>query len=106
MSEDLILRKMMMIVASEKGQPITREGEHPPCFESLAQWRTWLEAVDPEMGSPPPPRRGWPGEPNYCRDCTREHKQRMCAEFRCLFPSTKFIEVGESPDDKETVGVS
>lgn len=105
MSEDLILRKMMMIVAGEKDRPITHQGEHPPCFETLAQWRAWLEAVDPDMGSPPPPRKDWPGEPNYCRDCTIEHKRRMCQEYRCLFPGTRFIEVGDSPDDKEIVGV-
>ena len=103
---DLILRKMHMIAFDEEGGPITKPGEHPPCFESLQQWRAWLEAVDPEMGSPPPPRKDWPGEPNYCRDCTIEHKRQMCAEHRCLFPDIKFIEVGENAEDKEVVGVS
>ena len=102
---DPIMRKMQMIVFDEDG-PITLAGEHPPCFESQQQWHSWLEAVDPELGSPPPPRKDWPSEPNYCRDCTLQNKLEMCKQGRCLFPDIKFIEVGDHAEDKEIVGVS
>ena len=102
----LIMRKMELIVESNpEVAKITGPGEHPPCFESLEQYHKWLEAVDPELGSPPPLRKDWPKEPNYCRDCNAAGRNEMRKQGRCLFPSTVFIEVGEG-DDIEVVGTS
>lgn len=101
------MRKMELIVEGrEKSEPITAgTGLYPPCFESKRQYDDWLNAADPELGSQPPARRDWPKEPNYCRDCTREHRNEMRTAGRCLFPDTVFIEVGDE-DDVEIVGTS
>lgn len=102
----LIMRKMELIVeGGERAEAITTEGTYPPCFESMLQYRAWLEAADPELGSQPPARKDWPKEPNYCRDCTREHRNEMRTAGRCLFPDTVFIEIGEN-DDVETIGTT
>jgi len=102
-----IMRKLVLLVeGKQKTAAITiSTTQHPPCFESKVQYENWLEAVDPEMGSPPPARRDWPKEPNYCRDCNNDQRLRMCGELKCLFPDTKFIIVGTG-DDREVVGVS
>lgn len=102
-----IMRKLQLIVFKrQKIEAITIDtAQYPPCFESKEQYENWLDAVDPEMGSPPPARRDWPLEPNYCRDCNNDQRLRMCGELRCLFPDTKFITVGED-EDEEVVGVS
>jgi hypothetical protein len=99
----VIMRKLELIIDGREDQPITPYGQCPPCFESVAQFRSWIEASDPELGAAPPLRRDWPSEPNYCRDCTKEHRNEMRANGRCLFPRTRFIEVG-SGEDAEVVG--
>lgn len=103
----LILRKLELIVEGrEKREAITVGArEYPPCFESLMQYRAWLEAADPDIGSQPPSRRDWPLEPNYCRDCNPDWRNEMRNTGRCLFPDTVFIEVGDD-DDAEIVGTT
>ncbi len=102
-----IFRKLELIAYGlQKKEAITvNTTQHPPCFESKQQYESWLDAVDPEMGSQPPARRDWPMEPNYCRDCNKEQRMRMSSEMRCLFPSTVFITVGRG-EDEEIVGTS
>lgn len=103
---DLIQVKLNLIVrGEEKLKRITGPGEHPPCFESLYQYRQWQKASERMEGSPPPCRRDWPKEPNYCRDCSAPFRNEMRQAGRCLFPDTVFIEVGEG-EDKEIVGTS
>lgn len=99
----LVMRKLELIVDGKEDQPITREGEHPPCFQSTEQYNAWIDASDPELGACPPPRNEWPAEPNYCRDCTKEGRNEMRDMGRCLFPRTRFITVGTG-DDSEVVG--
>lgn len=102
----LIERKMEMIAFGEEGKgPITKHDEYPPCFEGRRQYEEWLEACSDPDGSPPPPRKDWPAEPNYCRDCNRPFQMQMVSRGRCLFPGTRFETIGEG-DDEETVGIS
>ncbi len=102
-----IARKLELIVEGrEKDEAITvGSGLVPPCFDSKRQYRDWLIAADPEMGSQPPARRDWPHEPNYCRDCNREDRNKMRQAGRCLFPDTIFVVVG-SGEDEETIGTN
>lgn len=103
---DLMMVKLELIVAGKaKEKRITGPGEYPPCFESLLQYTNWKKAAEKMDGAPPPVRRDWPKEPNYCRDCTAGYRNKMRNEGRCLFPSTIFVEVGEK-DEKEIVGTS
>jgi hypothetical protein len=103
---DLMLVKLELIVrGDEKNKRITGPGEHPPCFESQQQWEEWRKAASADIGSPPPVRRNWPKEPNYCRDCCPAGRNKMRKAHRCLFPDTVFIEVGEG-DEVEIVGTS
>lgn len=104
MSDDLLNRKLKMILESKQRFAITRQGAYPPCFDGLEQYESWLSSSDPEMGSKPPPRTGWPGEPNYCRDCNPEYHKKMRRQKRCLFPSTKFVVSGKG-EDEEVIGV-
>jgi len=103
---DLIARKLQMIIDGCQFDPITQPGEFPPCFESLEQYHGWLDQKDEaaQIGVPIPDREEWPAEPNYCRDCSREHRNRMRNAARCLFPSTVFVEEGDG-EDAEEVGV-
>jgi len=102
----VIMHKLKLIVdGKQKTEAITGGAMHPPCFESRRQYHDWLDAADPELGSQPPARRDWPHEPNYCRDCSAEHRNRMRGEMLCLFPETVFITVGEGVDE-EVVGTS
>lgn len=106
MRRDLIMVKMELIARGEQKQKrITGPGEHPPCFESQRQYEAWREAAFKMDGAPPPSRKDWPKEPNYCRDCTAAGRNQMRSEGKCLFPSTVFVEVGEGVD-KEIVGTS
>ena len=103
---DLIMRKMEMLALGQSDSaPITRLGEHPPCFDSLESYRCWLDACDnaDATGVPLPKRRHFPKEPNYCRECSREHRNEMRQQGRCLFPSTRFVEEGEG-EETELVG--
>ena len=103
---DLVMRKLEMIAAGREGEAITRSGEHPPCFESLHEYRAWLEACEfaASTGVPLPDRASWPGEPNYCRECSHEHRNAMRNAGRCLFPGTIFVVEGEG-EDAEEVGI-
>ena len=103
---DLMMVKLELIVRNQsKSKRITGPGEYPPCFASLAQYESWKKAAEKMDGAPPPVRRDWPKEPNYCRDCTAKYRNAMRSKNRCLFPSTIFVDVGEK-DEKETVGTS
>lgn len=103
---DLMMVKLNLIVQDmAKDKRITGPGEYPPCFDSFDQYNRWQEAAEKMDGAPPPVRRDWPKEPNYCRDCTADYRNRMRHENRCLFPSTIFVQVGEK-DELETVGTS
>jgi len=103
---DLIQVKLMLIVrGEEKERRITGTGEHPPCFPSLSKYQNWKTAAEKLDGSPPPVRKGWPKEPNYCRDCSSSFRNEARNSGTCLFPDTVFVEVGEG-QDRETVGVS
>lgn len=97
----LIERKLAMIVEGRDGDPIVGPGEHPPCFDTVKSYHDWLEALEntKQIGVPVPPRKKWPGEPNYCYDCSNEHRNRMRAAGRCLFPSTMFIAGKDDPDE-------
>ena len=102
---NMIQRKLEMIVDGRQCDPICHGRMYPPCFESLEQYQGWLDASDPELGSKPPPRTDWPGEPNYCRDCTPWLHKEMREQDRCLFPSTVFVLSGEG-EDEELIGVT
>ena len=103
---DLMMVKLELIVRGQQKQKrITGPGEHPPCFESQEQYEQWKKAAAEVEGAQPPVRKDWPKEPNYCRDCTRAHRNEMRQLNKCLFPNTTFVEVGEG-DERETVGVS
>lgn len=103
---DLMMVKLQLIVNGQQGvKRITGPGEHPPCFESQNQYDQWKKAAEKMEGSPPPVRKDWPKEPNYCRDCMSTHRNKMRKANRCLFPDTVFIEVGEG-DEKEIVGAT
>jgi hypothetical protein len=98
--------KLDLIVRGEQRvKRITGPGEYPPCFESSYQFAQWKKAAERMEGAPPPVRKDWPKEPNYCRDCNACFRNQMRSENRCLFPSTVFIEVGEG-DEKEVVGTT
>ena len=104
----MIFRKMDMIVGGkgQRNKPITAGPRmFPPCFESRTQYSAWLDMADPEFGVEPPTRKDWPGEPNYCRDCTSVHRNEMRKEGLCLFPDTVFVTVGADVDE-EIVGTT
>jgi hypothetical protein len=106
---DLIQVKLELIVrGDEKNKRITGPGEHPPCFKSLRQYEAWKKAASADVGSPPPVRKDWPKEPNYCRDCMPDGprgRNQMRLEGKCLFPNTIFEEVGDG-EEREIVGTS
>ena len=103
---DLIMVKLeLMAQGLRKSKRITGPREHAPCFESNYQYEQWREAAFRMDGAPPPVRKDWPKEPNYCRDCCPAGRNEMRKAGKCLFPSTIFIEVGDG-EDKETVGTS
>jgi hypothetical protein len=95
----------LMAQGLQKEKRITGPGEHPPCFTGNAQYEAWREAAFRMDGAPPPVRKDWPKEPNYCRDCSPEGRNKMRKAGKCLFPSTVFIEVGAG-EDREVVGTS
>ncbi len=103
---DLMMVKLDLIVKGlELEEPITNPGDHPPCFESLYQYHQWMKAAERMDGAPPPVRKDWPREPNYCRDCMPNHRNIMRKNNKCLFPNTIFVEVGEG-EEKEIVGTT
>ena len=103
---DLMMVKLELIVKGhQKLKRITGPNEHPPCFESQHQYDQWSKAAEKTDGAPPPIRKDWPEEPNYCRDCMPPHRNKMRLQNRCLFPDTVFVEVGEG-EEKEIVGTS
>ena len=103
---DLMMVKLELIVADQsKEKRITGPGEYPPCFDNLYQYQQWQRAAEKMDGAPPPVRKDWPKEPNYCRDCTSDHRNKMRTQNKCLFPDTIFVVVGEG-DEREVVGTS
>lgn len=103
---DLMMVKLDLIVRGlNKYKRITGPGEHPPCYKSQYQFDQWVKAAEKMDGAPPPVRKDWPREPNYCRDCSQSYRNRMRIENRCLFPDTVFVEIGEG-EEKEIVGTS
>lgn len=103
---DLMMVKLQLIVADQsRTKRITGPGEYPPCYKSLQQYESWKRAAEKTDGAPPPVRKDWPKEPNYCRDCTAPYRNKMRNQNRCLFPRTIFVDVGEG-DEKERVGTS
>lgn len=91
----------------------TAEGGSPPCFDHAdSDYEAWLSSAS-LLGAIVPYRFDMPAEPNYCFDCTPEHKRRAVAAGTCLFPNTKFEKrqtVVQDDDGKgieiELVGVS
>ncbi len=103
---DLMMVKLQLIVADQsRKKRITGPGEYPPCFKGLQQYESWKRAAEKLDGAPPPVRKDWPKEPNYCRDCTSDYRNKMRNQNRCLFPRTIFVDVGEG-DERETVGTA
>jgi len=100
--EELQLRAAHLLATrSEKFRPITSVDNPPPCFESGSAYKQWLMLA---ASAPPPARKDFPAEPNYCRDCTREGQKTFKEQGRCLFPMTRFQEVKDVEGDEETVG--
>lgn len=101
----LIERKLELIMAGKQRSRITMGNEYPPCFDGLTQYAAWLDASDPDTGSKPPPRRDWPNEPNYCRDCSGAYRSAMRQQGRCLFPNMQFVSSGDG-EDAEIIGIA
>ena len=95
-----------MLAEGESNKPITRDGEYPPCFHSLRSYQDWKEACQHAEGTGVSltTRKTFPTEPNYCQECSPEHRNQMRKEGRCLFPNTIFISDGEG-EDEELIGV-
>lgn len=73
----------------------------PKCFDSLDQWHEYTVAYYLSSSSK---HRGVPPRIDYCRDCTKKHKDRMVASGRCAHPETVFVR----PDgvDKDVIGIA
>lgn len=83
-------------------------GEFPACFDSRADYDDWL-LHDGELYETGPLRRRrrlWPFDhiPNFCADCTAQHKRDMQAQGRCEFPSTRFFPATRSSDPASVEG--
>lgn len=63
-------------------------GRKPACFDTLADWRYWMEAC---IGTHEIP----------CTTCTPAFKSRMCAMKRCQRPETIFV---VSPNTGDLIG--
>lgn len=98
----LQLRASMILAAgSEEAEQITSLAEPPPCFDGRDQFKGWLRLA---AVAPPPRRKDFPAEPNYCRDCTPEHQDEMKKQGRCLFPMVRFQIIKDHEGDEEVVG--
>lgn len=75
-----------------------RAGEHPPCFETLSQYRRWLAQ---NKLAPVPARDVFPREPNYCHDCTAGFQADAIKRRVCLFPAVWFEERTEPSFGRE-----
>lgn len=86
---------------------LTSRNKPPPCFEGVEQYRKWMESGQSAAGAWPPLRNrdGFHSEPNYCYDCSKEYRDKMCGEDRCIFPETTF-ETKVSDGEKFLGGVS
>lgn len=75
----------------------------PKCFDSLDQWHEYTVAYY-LSSSAKGNFRGIPPRMDYCRDCTKKHKERMLEAGRCSHPETVFIQ----PDgrDQDVIGVA
>jgi len=100
---DRLVAKASEIVATgmQRHFPITTPRDYPPCFDSAEQYRYWLEA---NAGYSPRERPDFPKEPNYCRDCSQEYKDKMIMQDRCIFPEIIFKKVKDVEGDEEVVG--
>jgi hypothetical protein len=74
----------------------------PRCFDSTEQWHEYTVAY--YLSSSTKGYKGKPPRIDYCRDCTKKHKERMLAEGRCDHPETVFVR----PDgvDKDVIGIA
>jgi hypothetical protein len=82
----------------------TAEGEAPPCFVFAdTDYDAWLTAAS--LTSDVPHRYDMPGEPNYCRDCTVQFRQKAMLAGKCIFKNVIF-ETSNNNGEKEVVGVS
>ena len=79
-------------VRSKMRQSIKFEGSIPKCFDSLLQFRAWVEQA--RVCSPLPPF-------SVCTDCTPEYKLKMMHENRCENPHIDFVERTTKIDTKE-----
>jgi hypothetical protein len=107
-SAEYRLRKIRVVVdrAPERVICDPAAREHPPCFDTLANYRLWLATL---VEAPPLSRRDFEGEPNYCNDCTQDFKAEMMLTDRCLFPETRFRlqrtnELPGEPSEYEMIG--
>jgi len=94
-------RKTQLVAEGKFGEGVTRHrnGEFPPCFESLAQYRRWLAQ---NKQAPVPPRVVFPREPNYCHDCTAAFQATAIEGRVCLFPGVEFHESMEGSLGRES----
>lgn len=91
----------ILATGGEKREQITTLKEHPPCFDSPKHYEQWLRLAS---ASPPPTRKDFPVEPNYCRDCSVEGQRKFINEGRCLFPMVRFQGITDPDGDEEVVG--
>lgn len=92
----------------------TEEGGAPPCFTEFGvPFHAWLASAS-MLDATVPFRYDMPAEPNYCWDCTVEHKRKSTAAGVCRFPNTRFEkarsviqdEGGKKIIEIEVVGIS
>ena len=87
----------------------TPEGQAPPCFklngakQGQSDYEMWLTMAS--LTSDVPYRYDMPGEPNYCRDCTVQFRERAQKAGSCIFGNVVF-ETASNNGEKEVVGVS
>lgn len=91
----------MLATKTEKTGAITSPDMPPPCFASPMQFQKWKDLA---AASPPPPRKDFPNEPNYCRDCSPEGQRLMKEQGRCLFPMVRFRTIRDPEGEEELVG--
>jgi hypothetical protein len=92
---------LLLATGQEKDEPVSSLECPPPCFESSKQYAEW---VDLEGSAPTPPRKDFPAEPNYCRDCSPEGQAAMKKAGRCLFPLVRFQPMKNPDGEGELVG--
>ena len=92
----------------------TVEGDAPPCYTEFGvPFHAWLSSAS-LLGATVPFRYDMPAEPNYCWDCTVNHKRAAMAAGVCRFPNTRFEKTqtvirdneGKKIIEVEVVGIS